>query len=107
VAVLERQDTVDRDTSSRVDRRIAQLEALQHAIVRMEGMEAQVAKLSDTVANRAASSSLDAAVVRISALETEQAKGEGMSKALIVGWTMLTAAPGLVGLAIALWKLGH
>lgn len=109
VAVLERQDKVDRDTDARLETRLATLEAGQRTIFRLEAMESQVAanrdalaKLVEAVATKAPSASLAAEATRITALETDRTRREGMSKAMVLGWTALTAAPGLIGLALAL-----
>lgn len=96
VAVLERQDNVDRETAARLEGRISQVELAQRALYRLETVE------RDTEANGKAIAALAKSV---GCLETARARGEGMSKALIASWTVLTATPGLIGLALTLWKL--
>jgi len=112
VAVLERQDQHDREASAQVGSRLAALEANQRAIYRLEVVEGLVnsnreatVRNAEALATKAGAAELAAEATRITALETDRARGEGMSKALIIGWTALTAAPGLVGLALTLWKL--
>lgn len=112
VAVLERQDANDQASTAALDRRVQALEASQRTVIRLEALESQVhanrdavARLSETVAGKAGTETLAAEATRITALETAGHRQEGMSKALVVGWTLVTAAPGLAGLALTLWRM--
>ena len=112
VAVLERQDSTDQTNGRRLEARVGQLESQAWTIYRLEGLEAQVAskrnevaQLREALASKAASADLAAESGRITALETDRARGEGMSRAMMLVWTVITAAPGLIGLGLALWKL--
>jgi hypothetical protein len=115
VAVLERQDQHGRDQSGRLEARIGQLEAGYRALLRLEHLEQiatgtrdQVSGLVATMAAKASTAALDAEAGRITALETAAHQREGMTRAGMLVWSALTALPGLVGLAIALWaKVGH
>lgn len=112
VAVLERQDENDRDTAARWEKRLADLESGQRALVKIEGLEEKLRDMRKTlddhgaaIAAKAAVAHLDAEASRITALETDRSKRDGFNKAALLAWTLITAAPGLVGLGIALWKL--
>lgn len=109
VAVLERQDQHDRDAAARIESRIVQLETGQRALARLDHLEAQVtatrdsvAKIADTLATKASAPALAAEAARITALETDGHKREGMSRAGMLLWSALVALPGLVGLFMAL-----
>lgn len=112
VAVLERQDHVDQDTNGRFERRLEAVETAHRIAAKVVHLESEIQEIREAVAGKASGkwtqaieSSTAANAKRLASLETDRARRDGMSKAAVVAWTMLTAAPGLVGLGLALWKL--
>lgn len=99
VAVLERQDLNDRKAHARIEGRLATVEAAQRSIYRMEALEAQVH------ANTAAAARTAELASRLTALELERSERAGLTRGAVVLWSVLTAAPGLVGLGLTIWRL--
>lgn len=120
MATLERQDEVTRGNVDRfwsqqwpaLEGRVQVVEAAQGALIKVAALEttvdelqASLSMLRDGLAAKATVVVVDAEATRITALETDRARRDGMSKALIIGWTVVTAAPGLIGLILTVWKL--
>lgn len=94
LAVLERQDEIDRITLVKIADRVDRLEDSTRALAEVQELRAELSRVRNN---------LDSEAARITALETDRARVEGMNRGFLVVWTAVTAAPGLVGLAIALW----